>query len=250
MMKRCIPVSMGALVWVAWGCSPAAETTPQEQKDVKSPIVASKAEEGTKEEKPSTPSVPDFLKHDGYHYYGLGVPGKLVYTFTQDKQAPVEVSQKITLKSVDAEKKAVFEILREGFPGGNVTDTVEATPEGVFSVSTSQGVFKKPSRELPQKLSPGYTWDINAELEQAGTTQMKIQAQQKVQPTEKIKVAAGEFECIPVALSGTFSGQGVEAKIVGKTWYAKGVGMVKQEVTRSAGGQEAKILLELKKRPS
>lgn len=250
MMKIWTPLTIGAAVWVVWGCSPATETAPTESANEKAPKVGSTAGENTAGTKPAALQVPDALKHDGYEYYGLGVSGKMVYSFQQDKQAPVEVSQSISLKSVDGEKKAVFEILREGFPGGNVTDTVEAASEGVFSVSTSQGVFKKPSRELPQKLSPGFTWDINAELEQGGTTQMKIQAQQKVQPTEKIKVAAGEFECVPVALSGTFSGQGVEAKIVGKTWYAKGVGMVKQEVTRSAGGQEAKILLELKKRPS
>lgn len=145
------------------------------------------------------------------------------------------------------EKKATAKVIAHEKQGALTVAKIETTiddkpvaeeqvahsPEGIVRLSYGGEKSKTPVLIWKAGAKKGESWDVKTEI--SGTAvEGKFTAGE-----EKIKVPAGEFEC--VTATGEFTIQGDTAKFV--YWFAKDKGVVKLLMTFK--GQD--ILLELEK---
>lgn len=240
---------LGLFLWVILvglvGCQANKESAPDN----------SSANTTAKEAKPTSPAavpepvvpaLPDSLKTTAYSFYGLGNTKKMLYEMTQGTGDPIDGSQSITLKNVEG-SKAVFEIERVGLVGEGGTDTVELRPDGIWAVGSTQGKFDNPSLDLPAKCDPGVSWTVRSQITPTGQPPTKLEGIAKIIGMEKVTVPAGTYDALVVNLKANMSSGTVNAKIDGKTWYVKDIGMVQQSLVRNLQGQSLKIMMRLKK---
>jgi hypothetical protein len=80
-----------------------------------------------------------------------------------------------------------------------------------------------------------------------GQPPTKLEGIAKIIGMEKVTVPAGTYDALVVNLKANMSSGSVNAKIDGKTWYVKDIGMVQQSLVRNLQGQSLKIMMRLKK---
>jgi hypothetical protein len=195
-------------------------------------------------------TLPDSLKNSAYDYKGLGNDSLRTYTATFPKQPTEDGTETVRLEKVE-DGKATFIIERTGALSSLGTETVELSTKGVTTVAASSGVVT-PMLELPADLHVGSSWTDKFESTQAGTT-VKATVNLKAVREEKLKVPAGEFDCIVIenVMDATVTGGTADVNGTAKTtitaYYAKGIGIVKLvgKTVRSNGSTE-NLLIELK----
>ncbi|MBS1705231.1 MAG: hypothetical protein JST40_05110 [Armatimonadetes bacterium] len=177
-------------------------------------------------ENASPVNLDDSLKSDGAEYFGLLNTKTQVYT-VEGGNAP-EGTQQVKFVSGDA-KSATFEVHRNDIvTAGEGVDRVELKPDGVYVTKSDGGEFGKPTLELPADVKPGKTWEVNTDVTPTGSKPITLKGTYKAEAMEKVKVPAGEFDCLKVTLNAKAITEGKTLVIQGTTWYAKGVGLIKQ----------------------
>jgi len=242
MMRRVHLLGLAILVGLA-GCQ--ATKAPESEKGDAAPKETSTKAAPVPEPKVTAAMVPDSLKTKAYSYYGLGNTKKMLYEMVQGTETPIDGSQTVSLKAVEG-SKAVFEIERVGLVGEGGTDTIELRPDGVWAVGSSQGKFDNPSLDLPARCDPGSSWTVRSQITPTGQAATKIEGMAQVVGIEKVKVPAGTYDALVVSLKAEMTAGSVKAKIDGKTWYVKDLGMVQQSLVRTLQGQSLKIVMRLK----
>lgn len=187
-------------------------------------------------------TVPDELKHDGYAYNGFAKTTPLTYLFTRlEGDKPEEGTQTSELTSVE-KGQAAYSVKRTGALMAIGDEDLMVKPDGVYLVSTSLGSPEKPVMLMPAEVKPGTVWDYDYELNtttgsKTANSKMHFKGKAKAEKEEKVKVAAGEFDTLMVSETADMDNAGVKGTVSSKSWYAKGVGVVrmKMEVKDSKG---------------
>lgn len=232
--------------------SPAGPETkasqPQDAPAVTPPKTTDVATNATVPTEPakSTPApvLPAELKNDAYEYYGLALekPLNLQITLTAQPGNKLSGTTTTTLKEVK-DGKAIFEQHRSGALG-DMTVTLSLEKGGVYVTSISNGTTTPHSMELPAKLTPGLTFKDHSEMEGNGQS-IKMDNDEKVVGLTKVKTKLGEYEAMLVTSTGKGTMNGVKMRMDTKSWYVKGRGAVKAEITQyPAGGKPQLTTLE------
>ncbi|MBL8067634.1 MAG: hypothetical protein JNM28_04230 [Armatimonadetes bacterium] len=222
------PAILFALALGLAACTPPATDKPKEETGTTGASGSSKPETA------ATEPVPDALKHEGFKYYGLEATNEQSYEFDMNGSKR-EGSQKLTYKGLK-DGKPQFTIERSGALQQIGTENVEVREDGVYIVSTDRmQALKTAMMALPAKLEVGKTWDITEDVKDDLGNDVKMKATNKIDGPEKLKTAAGEFDCMVVSMTGTLDSNGKKQTVSGKTWFAAGIGTVKLQVTSQSG---------------
>ncbi len=199
--------------------------------------------------------VPDTLKHAAYDYLGLVNADIMTYDVTFGDLPTEDGTQQTTLEKVDG-AVATYKVGRTGGLSRLGVDTVELRADGVWTVATSMGLLKAASELLPSDISPGHSWEARMDMDnlQGGSQNVASKIVNVAKQTEKVKVPAGEFDCLAVVstFDATISGspdisQNGKTSTRVTTYYSKGVGIVKLSgTTTRQDGTKQNVLIELK----
>lgn len=221
----------GLLLTIVVGCAPAPGVTPAPTSGgTVSTTGSTGAKGGTAIE-----SVPAELKHDGYAYNGFDRSTPLTYLFARiEGDKPEEGTQTSELTSVE-KGQAAFSVKRTGSLMAIGNEELLVKADGVYLVSTSLGSPEQPVKLMPSEVKPGTVWNYDYELNtttgsKTGTSKMRFKGTARAEKEEKIKVAAGEFDTIQVTETAQMDNAGVKGTVSSKSWYAKGVGVVKMKM--------------------
>jgi len=187
--------------------------------------------------KPTDAEVPAELKHDAYHYYGLSnsMPMDLEVKYSSRPDS-LTGSQTVSLKSMQ-DGKPTYIVDRTGRLAELGTQDMVLDKDGLFVTSSSFAKVTGRQIEMPAKLTPGTKWDSTVEVDRPGQ-QMKIASTYKVVGPQKVKTKAGEREALLITSVGTGTLNGAAVRMESKSWYVRGVGGVKSEVSMSTGGKK------------
>lgn len=181
--------------------------------------------------------------------------------------APAETPQDVItdgLKAMGYPFKEDVAFRVTGMPGGTVEDVrlakLETTSEGKHKLSltwkgqlatligneeyecTAEGVYAKrvlnadvqPSFVfLPAKLEVGKKWNAKYTVAASTGQNLEVTSNFKIVGNQKIKVSLGEFDAVVVQESGTVKTKEINAMLIGKSWYANGIGLIKTEATQT-----------------
>lgn len=200
----------------------------------------------------NTLSVPDSVKTEAFSYWGLGNSRPIVYEVSypnrsgSDDEFEVRTDQgvsSIELESV-GDDVATFIIRRTGGLSVLGDQTVEARPDGVFTVASSMSKLSEPTMELPARLEPGKSWSNEFELQLDAGTMNTESNEYRIVGKESVTVPLGTFEAVRVEQSSvvrTKMADGKESKSVvkGNIWYVRDVGIVKMETKIEQEGSPA-----------
>jgi len=192
---------------------------------------------GTSEKPLDSSAIPASLKHDGYQYYGLDNSKTLDVTLKAPDLPAETGGVAIEWDKVEGDK-ALFKITRTGAIAedlGNNTGMVDAT--GVYLTGTSIGTIT-PDKflALPADLTPGKTWNMKNKVSHKNGSEIAEDSVYKVEGVRDVKTKSGNQKALLVTSNGTANvsspGQSpVKAKYTTKSWYVKGVGPVRIEIS-------------------
>lgn len=233
---------LASLAW-AVGCG-QGQGVSVDGKQKPSPTVGSEAKGSSDPAKPA--AVDSALKHDAYQYNGLDQTKALKYLFSQVQgQKATEGEQTVTLTKSSA-SEADFEVKRTGSLQVLGDQTSRVMADGVYLVSTTLGSPSKPVMVMPAKVEPGTVWEPVYALEATGGTKVQYDGKARAERIEKVKVAAGEFDALLVTETAKMDNGGNKGTVSSKTWYAKGVGIVKMRMElKDASGKIVTSTVEL-----
>jgi len=194
-------------------------------------------------------SIPENLKHAGYHYSGAAntksVKFKLIYP---GETEPSIIEQ--TIKFSKLEKgNASFDVVRSGAKAellGNEVSVVQ--PDGVFTVTSTKGRLEKPILGLPADLKVGSKWKrVGKLIETSSMTATETSEDCEVVAEEKVKTEAGTFDALKIVSKGFFKQLDIKSNISSTSWYARNIGLVKLEfaVKDKDGKDSGTLKLEL-----
>lgn len=171
--------------------------------------------------------VPEALKNDAYHYYGLGNPKPMSMEISISDQPKDKYTgaQTITIKEIK-DGKPIFSIDRTGQLAKLGSQEVSLTEEGIFNTMSSIAKIGPKDMELPAKLAPGVTWKSHAEIAQGSETVVN-DSDLKVVGPDKVKTPAGEHDALLITSTGQSTIGGKKAKTTSKNWYVLDLGVVK-----------------------
>ncbi|MDI9638939.1 hypothetical protein QPK87_27965 [Kamptonema cortianum] len=191
---------------------------------------------------PKIEDIPEELKHAGYKYYGLGSSTKM--TFSMAVEGSVQEGTQTSQFAGMSDGKAVFNIVRDGVLATMGNEKYMVNSDGVFITGRGSDeqpeVFAEPVLALPADAKVGATWSTKLTTKDVNGAEVQLNTSEKVVKQEKIKVPAGEFDCIVVSTTGTMTVGGKSGKISGTGWYAAGTGPVKLEIIRPNPDDEKK----------
>jgi hypothetical protein len=215
------------LAMLVAGCGPAATNEAKP-----SPTADSKTGGG----ETASAEIPAALQHDAYTYNGLDCKDELVYEYIAQKGAEPLEGRQFVEGPEQKDNKALFTVKRSGSLSELGDDEVEVREDGVYLVGGSKSRPAKPSLLMPAKLGEGTEWDTDIELAD-GPGKVTLKGKNKASAVEKVKVKAGEFDAILVTQDSKLDTSGTKDDVTAKTWYAKGVGVVKMtlELRRADG---------------
>lgn len=234
------PILLSALIVAALiGCKGAEPEAPKSE--TTKPVV-------TTETKPAPLAVPESLKTAAYEYYGLGGGKSLTYAVSAIKNVPASTMTQTDSLTEATDDSATFEIKRETTISGFGGETVTLDAKGVSTTKTEAGEMSGPSLELPADVAVGKAWDSSVTITSPSQT-VESKSSYRATKTEKIKVQAGEFDClviegdvtIRVIEAGNTSPRTLKNKSI--QHFAKGVGLVKMTLT----GPATNVMMELTK---
>ncbi len=195
----------------------------------------------TKTPTPSLDQVPANLKHDAFEYYGLGNSKKMSVQLTGTGISQTgEVS--VELDKVEGQT-ATFKVVRSGAVGDSLgSDFVTVDAKGVNAVGNSMGKLSPGSYvALPADLTPGKTWNVKNKIERENGQQVEEDSVYKIEGLQDFKTKSGSQKALVVTSSGTATvtnaGDVKKMKSTTKSWYIKGLGLAKTEITFTEPGQ-------------
>lgn len=191
--------------------------------------------------------LPESLKTDAYHYYGLANTVPLKMHVLRPGSSPLEGDQTIAFKSLESDH-ATFLTSRGGALADLGSEEVSLEPDGVYVTSSSVGDIGGKSLELPSVLKPGTEWSRKSEITKSNGQKVSYDAKFKVVRIEKVKTPAGEFDGLLISSDGPAEIDGQKFRMTVKSWYVKDVGPVKISTQlKAAKGPEQTMTIEATK---
>ncbi|HVT13372.1 MAG TPA: hypothetical protein VHE55_13985 [Fimbriimonadaceae bacterium] len=178
------------------------------------------------------PVVPDSLKNDAYHWYGLANDKPMKIKMTSSAGKSFTGTQTFKLVSV-ADGKAIFEIDRDGDLGDTLgNETLSLEPDGVYTIKSTQIEGDIHNLELPAVLKPGTTFknkgkDMKMRSKSGSTEDVGQDENFKVVGPSKVTTEAGTQDALLVTSTGSMSMGGTTYRIDASIWYVKDKGIVK-----------------------
>jgi hypothetical protein len=189
-------------------------------------------------------SVPQALRHDAFHFYGL--------TRTQPLQLEQRVEgaetadtggQTIRFDGVEGDV-ARFTIERTGDLSRMGSNEAELRADGLYVVSSSIGEIEEPWLELPADLSVGRTWTTRSRMALHGGQKMDVTTTNRVARIERVETGAGAYEEARLVVSegkGTLDGNSIT--MTSRSWYVRDRGPVRMELTTTVGAQRGDTMI-------
>lgn len=145
-----------------------------------------------------------------------------------------DIEQEVTKVTAGKNGERAIATLTTKIEAQTITEDMSTDEKAIYRHAFNGMALETPLAIVKYPFKAGSEWKeaikINKEEAEAKFTTFK---------SEEVKVAAGKYTAYPVLMEMDTMGQ----KVSSKSWYADGVGMVKQEV--DFGGR--KIIMELKK---
>ncbi|HTQ10750.1 MAG TPA: hypothetical protein VMI31_11805 [Fimbriimonadaceae bacterium] len=182
-----------------------------------------------------TPDVPDDLKTDAYHWYGLANTAPINFEIKSASES-FTGSQTVHLQSV-AGGKAVYEIERTGGLGDQLgTDTVTLQKDGIYVTNTTKLTTKEPTLDMPSSVEPGKTWKNEGKFTMEGGHSFDQDITFTVVGEKPVKTEAGSYTGLLVKGAGQLTIDGKKYRMVSGEWYVKEKGLVKNEISMTPLG--------------
>ncbi len=200
--------------------------------------------------KPSLQDLPASIKHDAFAYYGLGNTKTMDLRLTGDN---LDQSGGISVELEKVEDgRAHFKVLRTGAIGESLgTDYVMVDSAGIHATGNSMGKLTPENYlALPADLTPGKTWRVKNKIVRDSGQEVEEDSVYKVEGIRDFKTKSGVQKALLVTSSGnasvTTGGDTKKMKNTTKSWYVKGVGLAKSEISFIMPGQPSNtIVVEL-----
>jgi len=191
---------------------------------------------------PTEGQVPDTLKTDGYHYYGLGYskPMNLEISISDQPNSTVSGTQTISLKEIK-DGVPTYKIERTGPLAKLGAQEVELKPDGIYNTASTVAKVSAKDLEMPAKLTPGSTWKSHTEVDQ-GTTKMVNDSVFKVGGIEKVQTKAGEHEGLVITSTGVGTVGDKKVHTTSKSWYVKDLGGVKTVLNTTGADGKVQVI--------
>lgn len=191
-------------------------------------------------------ALPDNLKNAAYDYEGLGndKPMDMEVT-TSNSSTVITGSQTVTLTSVK-DGKATFHIERTGGLAdleGSEDDQLSST--GIIVTASDLADVGPNYIEMPADLHPGATWPSHTVVSKPGK-ELDTTGDFKVVGTQPVTTKKASYkDALLVTSTGKGKVQGQPVRMETKSWYVKGVGMVKSQIVMyPEKGQSATITIQ------
>jgi len=169
--------------------------------------------------------IPAELKHEAFKYLPMDKAAPATYTVTLSDGTSLEGTEEQKITKVDA-TGATLETVRSGSLGTLGNEVTLLTKDGVYQVEVQGEKLSKPSLILPADVKPGSKWQSTFELKTPkGMTTMDWSF--NAEKMEQVKVKAGKYDALLVTATATTEIAGQKMKGASRTWFAKGIGVVK-----------------------
>lgn len=216
--------SLGFLALAVLGCQPAAPANPTATTTGSAGTTGSASEV-----KPDLSTVAADLKHDGYKYYGLGYQGTLTYEYDRNG-IKSEGQQTVEFAGMDGDA-AKFKFTRSGALSQIGDETVVSKKDGVYSIEAQGHKLDPIVLAMPAEVPAGKTWEANQKLTDPTGNPVETATKQTIGKIEKVKTAAGEFDCVMLTMAGTIKTGGKTVPFNAQAWYSADVGTVKLKIS-------------------
>ncbi|MBL8086785.1 MAG: hypothetical protein JNM85_01785 [Chthonomonas sp.] len=202
---------------------------------------------------PTGDTLPAELQNDAYAYYGLGAAKSMYYSVKTRTGQPARSTEEdgaVTVK-LDSVKdgKALYSMTRMDLGVLDSTDTIELSSEGVKVIASDESKFDVPTLDLPAKIEVGKSWPVKTSFKSPTGEQLTLDGTMKIDRIQKVKVKAGEYDTIAVVLDATITVGAQKGVAKGTSWYAKNVGLIKQEMSQTLSGMTGTVSFELRPAP-
>jgi len=231
--------------------APASAATPPTQSAPTSPTpptsapTASVPTPTTGAKTASTDVVPAALKHEGYQYSGVDHHGPIDMEETTSAQPGVVTtgSQTITFTGIK-NGKAVYNVDHTGGLAVLGSEEWAISTEGVFTTKSSVANFGDKAMELPADPKPGMTWKVSMKASRADEN-MDTENTMKIIGKDNVTTKAGTFkDALVVEQIGVGTLQSKKVRTVSKSWYVKGIGLVKADMKITTDGKTQTVLIQ------
>jgi hypothetical protein len=171
------------------------------------------------------PPVPDDLKTEAYHWYGLDNLKSMKIIVEITGKPPQSGEQTVKLTDVK-DGKAIYEIERPGELG---TETISLEKDGIYTIGSTliQGATR--NLELPSDLPPGKTWKNTGKVQMSQEVEQNLTI--KVIGVSDVDTKAGKQSALHVKQTGVLSFGGTKYRMDSDLYYVKDKGLVKSVAT-------------------
>ncbi|RYG41131.1 hypothetical protein EON79_21360 [bacterium] len=193
----------------------------------------------------SVAQIPAELKHAAFDYYGLGNEEPMDMEVRTTADAGVRTGSQITRFKGLEDGKALYQVERTGGLTellGQMDVTLEA--DGIYVKSSSVAKVGERDVEMPAKLDPGTTWEARTVVDQPGR-ELNVLVKFTVVGEQSITTPKGPRNALLVTSTGNGTMMTKNVRMDSKSWYVKGVGMVKSELKfTDAAGKASTITIQ------
>lgn len=202
---------------------------------------------GSTPPKPKPEEIPASVKTTAFDYYGLAnaktMDLKLSGAAVPEQTGGVSVE----LDKIEGEK-AFFKIVRTGAVGESLgTDFVMADSKGIYATGNSMGKLTPENYlTLPADITPGKTWPVKNKIVRDNGQEVEEDSIYKIEGIRDFKTKTGVEKALLVTSTGTASvttgGETKKMKSAMKSWYLKGVGLAKTEISFTEPGKPTNLI--------
>ncbi len=225
--------------------SPDASTTAASSTGLSDPSKPSQAEN----DKPGLPvdQVPKSLRTDAYEYFGLANMKAQDFEILSEGDPTRTGTQQLKLTEVKGDR-AVFRVTRTGGLAPSGENDYSLRPDGVWSENSTLDPSMKPSVEIPNDLKPGKSWKTVIEVN-TSSDKIKQDMTFKVVGVETVKTPLATREALYIKGEGSAEMGGKKSSMTLKSWYTKGIGMIKMEVASKGTDGKVKTIIIQERKP-
>ena len=217
----------------------ASTTTPPESKstddksqsDTRSVNANDSSKPAVNASNPVKADLPKELVHEGYEYEGLANRKPIDMELTVAGRGDVITgSQSITFDGMK-DGKASYRVERTGGLSSLGSDTISVEKDGVYNLKSSVASLSNHAMDLPANPKPGMTWQFHVNSQQKDS-QMDMATTCKVIGIQSVTTKGGKYDkALLVEQDSTGLLAGKNVRTVSRSWYVKGIGTVKADLT-------------------
>ena len=187
------------------------------------------------------------LKNEAFAYMALDKATEYTYSLQRMEGIKATEGTQVVTMSESGPEKAVFSITRAGAMSDLGNEDVEARKDGIYQLKMAMGELDKPMLVMPGDVKEGSSWPSEFTLDKVeGSKKVVFKVDNKAEKIEKVKVPAGEFDCLKVTTIGTMTVDGKVSNLDSSAWYAKNIGSVKLEISvKDSAGKTVKSSVAL-----